>query len=347
MHPITLALRSAVAASALAILTSGALADTTYTLTYTVPTGDRWNYPFNPTPGLRPTASVFGGEAGSSFFDNRDGQMVVVFDTAADVPTGHAASSYVVSSARVTLQFASDLAIAYDPTTDPWQSFLLPNDPNYIEDRDPGQPIELFGTGFRNGWSLATWVQTSPYAPPGTSLLLPGIRNAYAQGFNGKGNVVDVSDNVRDQFTPIPFAIGTVPDVQPGSLIPINSFCIFDLAIDNPLVQGYLQDGVSQGRVNLSITSLAKVVQQGTLFPAFYCKENPLVLKGLAFPAKLELTVTLVECAVGDLDCDGVIGSVDLALLLGAWGSTDPNFDLSGNGSVGAEDLAILLGAWT
>ena len=49
---------------------------------------------------------------------------------------------------------------------------------------------------------------------------------------------------------------------------------------------------------------------------------------------------------VGDLDGDGDVDAADLALLLGAWGSSDPSADLDGDGSVGAADLAILLGNW-
>jgi len=348
--PDRLAVASAIAsavASAVLVVASPLRADTTFSVTYTTPTGDRWNYPFNPTPGLRPTASVFGNEAGSPLFDNRDGQMTIVFNTDADIPAGRGASSYAVTSARLTLQFATDMALAYDDSTDPWQSFVLKSDRNFVQDRDPGQPVELFGVGFRNGWSADTWVETSPYAPGGSSLLNPGIRNAYALGYDSKGNLVDVSNNVRDMFTPEAFAIGAVPGVEPGDLIPIDSLCVFDLAIDNPIVLSYLQQNLDQGKVLFSVTSLAKVVQQGTLFPAFYCKENPLVIDGLAHAAKLELSVKLVECITADFDCDGVVGSVDLALLLGAWGGSDPLYDVNGNGTVGPEDLAILLGAWS
>ena len=48
-----------------------------------------------------------------------------------------------------------------------------------------------------------------------------------------------------------------------------------------------------------------------------------------------------------DIDGDGVVGQIDLALLIGAWGTNDPLADLDGNGMVGAQDLALLLGGWT
>jgi hypothetical protein len=49
---------------------------------------------------------------------------------------------------------------------------------------------------------------------------------------------------------------------------------------------------------------------------------------------------------LGDIDCDGVVGSADIALLLGLWGSADLTADLDGDGTVGGSDLGILLGAW-
>jgi len=47
----------------------------------------------------------------------------------------------------------------------------------------------------------------------------------------------------------------------------------------------------------------------------------------------------------GDLNDDDVVDAADLALLLGAWGTSGPG-DLDGDGIVSASDLAILLGAW-
>lgn len=48
-----------------------------------------------------------------------------------------------------------------------------------------------------------------------------------------------------------------------------------------------------------------------------------------------------------DLDGDGAVDGTDLGMLLGMWGSTDPEADLNGDGTVGADDLGLLLGAWT
>ena len=58
------------------------------------------------------------------------------------------------------------------------------------------------------------------------------------------------------------------------------------------------------------------------------------------------LTVWHNDCApIGDLNGDGVIGSIDLYLLFSQWG-TDGSADLDGSGIVGTSDLLILLGNW-
>ena len=48
----------------------------------------------------------------------------------------------------------------------------------------------------------------------------------------------------------------------------------------------------------------------------------------------------------GDFDGDGVVGGADLAILLGAWGTSQPEYDLNGDGTVGGADLSVLLAAW-
>lgn len=71
-------------------------------------------------------------------------------------------------------------------------------------------------------------------------------------------------------------------------------------------------------------------------------------LTSFAFDWLLSLDVVADAAALpayGDLDGDGVVGPVDLSILLGAWGSSGPG-DLSGDGIVGAADLTLLLGAW-
>lgn len=336
----SLALCASLAAS---IVAATAVADT-YTVDFGSPSLDRWNYPFNPTPGTRITASTFGNDPLGVEFDNRDGQFVVGFDTASQVPAGLGASTYTVLSCVVSISYANDFVVEYDPTTDPFTAFLPPSDPAYAEDEDPGQPMELFGTGFRGGYTVANWTETTPYSF--TSPLLASTRLAFAQGTNAAGQSVDVSNSVRERWTPAPFATGTIEGLKPGEFVPVGTTMRFELEVGRAEVQAFLRSAVDLGKLRLSVTSLTKVVQQGGSFPVFYCRENPLVVLTGEGDATLSMTVSTAACAPADLDCDGSVNAADLAALLVAWNGSG-SADLDGDGVVGAADLAALLVAWT
>lgn len=47
-----------------------------------------------------------------------------------------------------------------------------------------------------------------------------------------------------------------------------------------------------------------------------------------------------------DLNDDGSVNGIDLAILLSAWGTSDPTADINGDGTVGGLDLTVLLGSW-
>lgn len=327
-----------------AALVGGTAVADTYTVQFATPKLDRWNYPFNPTPGTRITASTFGNEPGGTMFDNRDGQFIVGFDTNTVVPTGLGASTYTIQSCVVEITYANDMVVEYDPTVDPFTAFLPATDPQYADDSDAGQPIELYGVGYRNGFSLANWTEYSPYTAG--NVLDPSVRNAFAFGVNAAGQWVDVSNSVRERWTPQPFAVGQIPKLKPGSFIPINSRMRFTLDVANPSVQSYLRDAVNAGKLRLTACSLTKVVQQGGNFPTFYCRENPLVTATGLGAATLSMTVSTQTCVPADLNCDGAVNALDIAALLSQWG-TSGSADLNGDGTVGSADIAVLLSAWT
>ncbi len=338
---------SLVALAALPALACSPLANAdTYSPFYSAPALDRWNYPFNPTPGTRIVASTFGNEAGGTMFDNRDGQFIVGFNTAAEIPTHLGATRYDITRCVVEVTYANDFVVAYDNTVDPYTNFLVTTDRGYIEDSDAGQPIELYGTGFRNGFSLENWVETSPYTIAGMSALNPSVRNAFAMGTNAKGEWVDVSNNVRERWTPSPFAVGTIDGLKRGSLVPIGSTLKFELDVTRADVRAFLQSSLDAGKLRFTVCSLTKVVQQGGSFPQFYCRENPIVSATGIGDATLSLEVNTVSCVAADFDCDGTVGASDLAQLLALWGSNG-NADLDGDGIVGAADLALLLASWS
>lgn len=63
-----------------------------------------------------------------------------------------------------------------------------------------------------------------------------------------------------------------------------------------------------------------------------------------------DLSIEATACVPipADLNQDGVVDGVDLAIVLGAWGACDGCIaDLDGNGSVDGADLALILGSWS
>ena len=122
----------------------------------------------------------------------------------------------------------------------------------------------------------------------------------------------------------------------------------FELDVDDPSFQAYLQGGVSAGRVLLSVSSLTQVVQGSGPFPSFIAKEHPNVAFGLSRPARLVIEATDgASCASADLNCDGTVNGMDLGALLGAWGACDAcDADINGDGVVNGIDLGALLGSW-
>jgi hypothetical protein len=73
----------------------------------------------------------------------------------------------------------------------------------------------------------------------------------------------------------------------------------------------------------------------------------------LAVTNALSNDVTLLlneSCAApanpADLDGDGLVNAVDLAILIGAWGGTGDG-DINADGAIDATDLALLIGSWT
>ena len=309
------------------------------------PTIDRWMYPFNATPGTRPVISTFGSMPGAPEFDSRDGQYIIAYDTTSQVTAGLGASNYTVTSARLTIEFANDLVIAYDPTPDGWKTFLAASDPEYQADTDAGQSIDLFGCGFRNGFTSATFLENSPYATPNNPMA-SGVRNAYAMSFNSVGNSIDVSNNPRERFEPRRFATGQIAGLPAGSLIALHTPMYFDLDLADSTVQGYLRSALNDGKLFLVVSSLTFVEQQGGNFPAFYAKENALVQFQLAHAAALQLTVSIgPSCAPADINCDNLVNGLDLAYVLSGWGSPGLG-DINHDGITDGVDLTTLLSGW-
>ncbi len=324
--------------------------------TFSSPTLDRWNYVFAGfgqfAAGQEPDAPTFSpfGNPQAILFDNRDGEMVVGFDTTSLAQPGLGTGNYRVLEASVTLVVSRDFTFQYDPTPDPVQSYFNASDPEFVADADGGRPIEMHLLGYRSGESVATYTETSAFSPnaPGT-LPAKGTKNAFSAQYDPQGSGVlrEVSNNVDQRFDNRPLAIGTTT-LTPGSLVPAGTQMTFSVNFENNAdAQRYFREGLNAGRLNVSISSLSTVGQQSSITPAFWCREGDTLLG--AVPASLSLRVCVGRPS--DLNCDNAVDLLDLLAFIGAWtptvgGAGSGIADYRGDGRIDLLDLLEFLSAW-
>jgi hypothetical protein len=282
------------------------------------PTLDRWMYPFNFSNGLETQSPIFGAilQAG---FDDRDSQLLVGFNTAPTIPSGLGLDRYRIESAVLTVTMKNDMVAAYDPTPDSVRTLYPVGDPEATTDTDPGKPIEVFAAGYRNGWTLASFMERSPFG--GAPIVPPaeGARNVFAATI-ADGVATDVSRQVRERFDATPLAIGMCPTVTPGALIPAGSVFTFALSPCDSGVRSYLGAALDQGKLNLVVTSLEPASGGpggGTgdpAYPILYTKEA-----GLGFQATLSIRVRVGHAA--DFNGDGSVDFFDYDDFVGAFES--------------------------
>lgn len=219
----------------------------------------------NGTPGSRSEAATFSALPDDTIEDNRLGQFIFRFDTTtAGIPAGLGPENYDISNFLVTIT-VSQGGFRYDPSQDDWRTYSEEG----LPDEDPGRPLELHGTGFRNGFTAATFQENSPFEQ-GTPLR----NNAFAIDFDENGVERDLTNNVEEEFNPFPWAIGQIDGISPGALVPVDSVVNFRPDFNQPGVANYLREGLNQGFIWFTITSMHPALRQGGEFVAFYTKES-------------------------------------------------------------------------
>ncbi|HBS29630.1 MAG TPA: hypothetical protein DEB06_09325 [Phycisphaerales bacterium] len=306
-------------------------------------------YPFNSTRGYRAVISTFSALGQENAFpplsfDQRDGQMLVGFETTPEIPAGRGVCGYRVTAARVVLTVAEPDAFRYDATYDGWMTYLPGSG-----DSD-GRPVEMYGAAFRAPWTAATYFEGDPLNPgpafgPSTS---SDVRYVYPTDFPG-GVERDVSNNVRDGFDPAPFAIGRNPALAAGAFVPVDTELTFELDVDQPDVQAYLKRQLDSGRLRLLATSLQPAATGGGggpgtgEFATFYAKEIEIA----GFAARLSMTVVLTPA--GDADGSGTVDFDDITTVLSRWldtGLAGLEGDANCDGVVDFDDITEILSMW-
>lgn len=351
------------------------------TLDFTPPLYDRWHYPFNFTPGARAVGSCFSslgtGIPAFQNFNNRDGVVVLAWDTSGQIAPGQGAASYEIAALTITLTSEGGASWAVDLTPDHFVTFDINNDgalngdgipagqpgdsDGESDDADAGRPLELFGAGFGPIFSATSWSESSAYVGGTDAAAAP--RDPFPFVYqDASGALLHVEDSVLGRwngaagvgaFVPTPWAVGTPVGFDPGDPNALDRSQPFDIEFPVDLdlsagrVRQYFQEQLNVGRVYVIVTSLADTEVGGGApgsIPSFFMKE------GAALPGAkaAQLSITIAEAGpAGDLDGNGCVDITDLAIQLSNFGvtggATAEDGDLNGDGDVDIEDLAGLL----
>lgn len=324
------------------------VADAGSVVNISAPALDRWMYPFNGTPGTKTSAPTF-GSLNETDFDERDAQFLLGFDTAAaGIPSGAGAPNLKVLSVTLTTTVEGG-TFNYDSSEDPRQSYLDPGDAGYIADTDTGRPVEVFGVGFRSGYSELVFGALADFAAPGfeedEQFSLPGppapnVRVAYAAGFDGGGALIDVSNNIDSLnegaagFDPNPWAIGQTP-LAAGAAVPAGTTFTFDIDASDPDIQSYFQQALSNGVVGLAVTSLHPAEFGGPpTYPIWQTRDDA----GGTAPS-----LTIEVALLGDISMDGEVDIADFTLWADAFGDTGAGLieDVTMDGEVDIADFTL------
>ena len=332
----------------LPLLASSGLAQTV-TATLPAPTLDRWNYPFASQPGIEAAIPTFAALRQTGF-DDRDSQFLLGFDTGSVVPAGLGGARYVIESAALTIHVSSELRFIYDPSFDSVATSYDPTDPAFVADADAGKPVELFPVGYRNGFSDATYGESSAYSPFPPFPPREGVRNAFAATFDASGlPTVDIGRHVRQRFEAIPMGVGMNPDLTVGALVPAGSSLTFAIDLSMPGVADYLARGMNAGQVRFMVSSLHAASGGpggGTgdvIYPTFFSKENPLAAQA-GYLSSLTFRVTAHPGA--DFNIDGGVDGADIEAFFIAWQAGEAHADFNLDGGIDGSDIEAFFIAW-
>lgn len=317
----------------------------TLNIQYDTPSLDRWNYPFNGSPGTRFEMTSFGAIE-TPGFDDHDAQVLLGFDTLEDIPAGLGADQYQVLSVTVTMTMSNDDDFRYDPTHDHLDTYGAAGDPF---DTDQGRPLNLWLTGYRDGLDQTTYHESTVFGVTADVFPAQGMRSAFAATFDNSGIPTDISNNLKEQFDAVPLAIGQTQSVAPGDLVPADttfSFTFTPCQLGEHMELGKMLD---LGQIRFSISSLQAASGSpkgggGVNYPLWYSRENP-IAQILGYAPTLDIQVRIGS--PGDFNGDGELDFVDISQFLSAFTNHEIAADLNGDCEFDFLDISAFLAAFT
>jgi len=308
---------------------------------FDTPSDDRWQYPFNFGSGGELTAKSFSAVGQAGFvLNNRDGIVILAWDTTTLIPPGQGASSYDLRSVTVTVTSEPTATWPIDLTVDQWFQLDLNQDgiinPDGIpaaapgdtdgesDDLDPGRPFELYGAGFGPTFTESSWTEFSAFVGARDQ----GVQDArdpfpfvFQQGTLDKLHVEDHADGLHNdmlpqpvfEFTPIPWAIGVPQNYTPSGGQPFDITFTVDLTTSDGAVRSYFQDQLNNGRLIVVLCSPHEAAPFGGNpgpYPSIFMKEAVGVDPAAKAP---ELVLSVFNGLGGDSDNDGDLDLVDWA----------------------------------
>ncbi len=276
---------------------------------------------FNPMSGIDPA---------------RLGSALYAFNSSGKITPGLAPSRYQINSVTFTAscQLAGELAALYENQPVSQSQILSEVATNSVNWQ---KPMELYGVGFRGGYTGFEFGAASP-GPPLFEELVHGYSGAGGSyvvypvvgSSSQPGAYVDVSNSVTGgfsatesgnttaPFTPTPWSIGTT-NLNRGDPLPTVATFTFSVDLNGTGVRSYVQQSLANGGVGFVVSSLHATTDYGGsgVYPRWYTKESAGFPENAppALMPQLVIDYTILPAGVpGDYNGNGTVDAADYVL---------------------------------
>lgn len=337
--PATSVSRAAVGVCCAAIAMASAPSATAATAQWLKADIDAFCYPLSDEPGRQLGPSFVGGfelnETTQQFAPHgvsspaRLGSAIVAFDTSTLVTSALAPSQYQVSRVVMTLTMRNGTfgTLFFDDqpaTNEELRQAILNETPS------AQQPMELFGVGFRSGYTgfgfpshtteTSFTADSHPYSSGYAVYAIAGdasnpgayrdVNNSITGGFSATA-----PGNTTAAFDVTPWAIGKNAQLAPGDPIPDKTTFSFELDLEAAGVRAYVQNSLAAGGLGFSVSSrhIANQPGFGALpYPQWFMSESETgFLRGTPPSLTIDYTIGPPPRA-GDFNLDGAVDTADL-----------------------------------